>query len=136
LEVALTRRDFSRYPRYKRLGNALMSLWGSLLSGFRYRDIESGFRGLRLRVVPAMLDYYTGYRYSCAQEIAIITARLGLRVDNSFETPIALYRSQTGLRDVVCNAALGLVALVRWRFHIRAATSAGTRAGVPTERLG
>ena len=113
LDVALTRRDFSLYPAYKRLGNRLMSLWGSLLSGYRYRDVESGFRGLRLGVVPPLLERYTGFRYSCAQEIAVITARMGFRVDNSFEVPVARYRSQTGLRDVFCNAALALVAFGR-----------------------
>lgn len=113
LDVVLTRRDFTIYPAYKRVGNRLMSLWGSLLSGFPYRDIESGFRGLRLRVVPPLLEHYTGLRYSCAQEIAIITARLGFRVDNGFAVPVARYRSQTGVRDVFCNAALGLVALGR-----------------------
>ena len=136
LDVALTRRDFSCYPRYKRLGNSLMSLWGSLLSGFRYHDIESGFRGLRLRVLPPLLEYYTGYRYSCAQEIAILTARLRFRVDNSFPTPIALYRSQTGLRDVVCNALFGLLALLRFKLGLRAAPAATAGSRVPTERLG
>ncbi len=114
LDVALTCRDFSLYPYYKRVGNDLMSLWGSLCSGFRYRDVESGFRGMRLNVIPPLLDYYTGHRYSCAQEIAILTARLGFRVDNDFKTAIRLYRSQTGIRDVLLNAALGFWACARW----------------------
>jgi glycosyltransferase involved in cell wall biosynthesis len=114
LDVALTRRDFRLYPRHKRLGNDLMSLWGSAWSGFRYRDVESGFRGMRLRVLAPLLDYYTGYRYSCAQEIAVLTARLGFRVDNDFRTVIRLYRSQTGVRDVAVNAGLGFWAFARW----------------------
>lgn len=114
LDVALTRRDFSLYPEHKRLGNRLMSLWGSLWSGFHYLDVESGFRAMRLRVIPSLLDYYTGYRYSCAQEIAILTARLGFRVDNSFLTVIQRYRSQTAVRDVFINASLGLWVFIRW----------------------
>ncbi len=114
LDVALTRRDFALYPWHKCLGNDLMTLWGSLWSGFRYSDIESGFRAMRLKVIPPLLDYYTGLRYSCAQEIAILTVRLGFRVDNSFDTIIQLYRSQTALRDVFINAALGFWAFARW----------------------
>ncbi len=114
LDVALTCRDFNLYPSYKRLGNDLMSLWGSLWSGFRYRDVESGFRGMRLKVLPSLLDYYSGHRYSCAQEIAVLTARLGFRVDNDFKTVIRLYRSQTGVRDVLLNACLGFWAFARW----------------------
>lgn len=114
LDVALTCRDFSLYPRHKQLGNDLMSLWGSVWSGFRYRDVESGFRAMRLKVLAPLLDYYTGHRYSCAQEIAILTARLGFRVDNGFHTIIRHYRSQTGLRDVMINAGLGFWAFARW----------------------
>lgn len=114
LDVALTRRDFALYPAYKRLGNRLMTLWGCLWSGFGYRDVESGFRAMRLKVLPELLDYYTGYRYSCAQEIAVLTARLGFKVDNGFKTTIHHYRSQTSMRDVVINASLGFWAFSRW----------------------
>jgi glycosyltransferase involved in cell wall biosynthesis len=114
LDVALTRRDFSLYPAHKRLGNILMTLWGSLWSGYRYQDVESGFRAMRLKVIPALLEYYTGLGYSCAQEIAILTARLGFRVDNGFLTDIRHYRSQTEIKDVVVNAALGFWAFLRW----------------------
>ena len=114
LDVALTRRDFSLYPIHKRLGNYLMTLWGRLWSGFSYQDIESGFRAMRIRVLPDLLDYYAGYRYSCAQEIAVLTARLGFRVDNRFRTVIRLYRSQTGIHDVLINAAFGFWAFARW----------------------
>jgi glycosyltransferase involved in cell wall biosynthesis len=121
LDVALTRRDFALYPAYKRLGNLLMTLWGSLWSGHRYGDVESGFRAMRLKVLLPLLDYYTGYRYSCAQEIAILTARLGFRVDNRFVTVIRLYRSQTGVRDVAVNACLGCWAFVRWALGFKVA---------------
>ncbi len=114
LDVALTRRDFSLYPGYKRLGNSLMTLWGSLWSGYRYWDIESGFRAMRLKVLPGLLEYYGGRRYSCAQEIAILTARLGFCVDNRFITVIRHYRSQTAARDVIINSASAVLAFARW----------------------
>lgn len=117
LDVALTCRDFSLYPLHKRLGNRLMTFWGRLWSGFGYKDVESGFRAMRLKVLPLLLDYYTGCRYSCAQEIAILTARLGFKVDNRFKTTICHYRSQTSLRDVVINASLGFWAFTRQALH-------------------
>jgi glycosyltransferase involved in cell wall biosynthesis len=119
LDVALTRRDFTLYPAYKRLGNLLMTFWGSLWSGHRYADVESGFRAMRLKVLLPLLEYYTGCRYSCAQEIAILTTRLGFRVDNRFVTFIRLYRSQTSVRDVVTNACLGFWAFLRWALGLR-----------------
>jgi hypothetical protein len=130
LDVALTRRDFSVYPVHKRLGNRLMSSWGSLWGGFHYHDVESGFRAMRLKVLPRLLDYYTGYRYSCAQEIAILTARLGFRIDNSFSTAIRLYRSQTGLRDVVINGILGFWAFARWILGRKSARSCSAESAV------
>ncbi len=120
LDVALTRRDFSLYPAHKRLGNLLMTLWGSLWSGRRYRDVESGFRAMRVGVLPPLLRHYRGIRYSCAQEIAVLTTRLGFRVDDSFRSEIRHYRSQTGLQDVAINAAMSLCAFLHWAFRRQA----------------
>jgi len=98
-DIALTRRDFSRYPVYKRAGNRVLSLVARVLSGYPYRDVESGFRFMRARVVPRLLDYFTGWRYSCAQEIALITAMSGFHVNNSYVVRIAYYRPGTTLWD-------------------------------------
>jgi glycosyltransferase involved in cell wall biosynthesis len=132
LDVALTRRDFSLYPFHKRVGNSLMSAWGSIWGGFRYRDVESGFRAMRLKVLPHLLDYYTGYRYSCAQEIAILTARLGFRIDNDFNTAIRLYRSQTGVGDVVINGVLGMLAFARWFLRRKVVSRRSVESAVAT----
>jgi len=99
LDVVLTRRDFSKYPAYKRAGNRLLSLVARVLSGFPYRDVESGFRFMRAGAVPGLLDYFTGWRYSCAQEIALITALGGAKVDNSYRVKIAYYRPGTTILD-------------------------------------
>ncbi len=134
LDVALTWRDLSLYPAHKRLGNTLMTLWGSLWSGYRYRDIESGFRAMRLKVIPLLLDYYTGRGYSCAQEIAVLTARLGFRVDNGFMAHIRRYRSQTAVRDVLVNGALGFWAFCRWALKKKvAARRQGARSAFSGE---
>lgn len=98
-DICLTRREFSKYPLYKRAGNRLLSWVSRRLSGHPYRDVESGLRFMRAKVVPGLLDYFTGWRYSCAQEIAMITALQGWNVDNTFKVSIAYYRPGTTLWD-------------------------------------
>ena len=124
LDVVVTRRDFSIYPAHKKFGNAFLSWYGRHLSGFPYRDIESGFRFWRAWVVPQFLAYYTGRRYSWAQEISIITARLGLKVDNDFLAEVNYYRAGARARDGLNNVLLGLVAFLRVTFHLRSNVNA------------
>jgi glycosyltransferase involved in cell wall biosynthesis len=136
LDVALTRRNLSLYPVYKRFGNWLMTVWGRVWSGHPYHDVESGFRAMRLKAIPPLLEYYTGHRYSCAQEIAVLTARLGFRVDNRFQSVIQLYRSQTSLRDAVINASFGLWAFLRWALRRKVAERpAIARLVTPTDPI-
>ena len=98
-DIVLTRRDFSKYPIYKRLGNRVLSWIARLLSGHPYRDVESGLRFMRARVIPDVLDYFSGWRYSCAQEIALVTALKGHRVSNTFRVKIAYYRPGATIGD-------------------------------------
>jgi hypothetical protein len=81
------------------LGNRLLSALARLVSGFPYKDVESGFRFLRVRCLKLVLDYYTGWRYSCAQEIAIITAMHKLRIRNDYPISINYYRPGTTVTD-------------------------------------
>ncbi|MEK7475893.1 MAG: glycosyltransferase family 2 protein [Candidatus Coatesbacteria bacterium] len=112
-DIVLTRRDFSKYPLYKKWGNRLLSRVARLLSGHRYHDVESGFRFMRARVVSGLLDYFTGWRYSCAQEIALITALAGFRVDNTYVVKIAYYRPGTTIWDGVIVLLMSLYTFVR-----------------------
>ncbi|MDD5629591.1 MAG: glycosyltransferase family 2 protein [Elusimicrobia bacterium] len=114
-DVASVRRDFSLYPAYKRLGNSLLSRWASLLCGRRFFDIEAGLRVMRARVVPSLLEYFAGERYSCSQEIGILSVLLGFKVDNSLVQPVSYYRSRTRVLDFLRNAAEGLMASQRAR---------------------
>ena len=75
---------------------------------------------MRARVVPPLLEYYRGRRYSCSQELGIIPALLGFRVDNSFLQPVTYYRSRTSAWDFLNNAAMGLAASLRVRLGLRA----------------
>lgn len=112
-DVVLARRDFSAYPAYKVWGNRLLTAYARLLSGHPYADVECGFRLLRVRTLAPLLRYYTGVRYSCAQEIALISARLGYRVDNTFLIRVPRYRAGTTVADGFVVAVLALVAAAR-----------------------
>ena len=109
-DLVLGRRDFSGYPRYKRVGNWGLSVWASFLSGYRFRDAESGFRAARAKVICETLLYFTGRRYGCAQELAIIPTLLGYKIDNSFPTVINYYRQGARMRDGFTNMFMGFMA--------------------------
>ncbi len=115
-DVVLTRRDFSRYPMYKKFGNWFLSRVARILSGFPYRDVESGFRLVRAKAVPVIMDYFTGWRYSCAQEIALITAMKRFRVNNSYVVKIAYYRPGTNIWDGPIVLWMSLLTWLRLKF--------------------
>lgn len=117
-EVLLTRRDFSCYPWSKRYGNRVLSFVGSLLSGFKYNDIESGFRFLKVKTIPEFLKYYTGYKYSCAQELGIITALLKYKVSNDYLVEIEYYRPGAKITDAIFVITFGVWAFVRVKFGL------------------
>lgn len=113
LDMLLTRRDFSHYPRFKRIGNWGLSMFASVLGGYRYRDVECGLRVIRVGRVAELLSYYNGYKYSCEQELGIIAAKLGYRIDNSFLVSVPYYRAGTKVPDGLINISLGFLAWVR-----------------------
>jgi len=117
-EMALMRRDFSNYPAYKIWGNRFLSAINSVLSGVRYHDVECGFRLMKVHVLPAILAYYTGVKYSCAQEIAFLSARGGFRVDNSFVIEIPFYRYRASFMDGFTVLGLILYTFFRRMFGI------------------
>jgi hypothetical protein len=119
LDVLLVDRDFFLYPAYKVLGNRFLTALARLVSGFPYKDVESGFRFLRVRCLQLVLDYYTGWRYSCAQEIAIITALHKLRIRNDYPISINYYRPGTTVSDGFAVLAMSLWAWLRIRLGLR-----------------
>lgn len=119
VDVVLTRRNFSVYPRYKILGNQFLTWTNSRLAGFQYQDVESGLRLLRVRVLEKILAYYTGVKYSCAQEIALICARTGCRIDNDYRVDIAYYRAGTTVWDGFIVLALSFYTYIRLLFQMK-----------------
>lgn len=119
VDVVLGRRDLSGYPLYKRFGNWGLSLSGSLLAGYRYRDIECGFRAVRVRTVASLLQYFSGRRYGCAQEFGVILPRCGFTVDNTLPVRVRYYREGARFRDGAVNASMGLLAFLRVTLRAR-----------------
>lgn len=125
-DVVLTRRDFGVYPRYKIWGNRFLTWTNSILSGMKYNDVESGLRLMKVKTLQPLLSYYTGVKYSCAQEIALISARSGFKIDNDFLVEIAYYRAGTTLWDGFIVLALSFLSFLRWRFGFSTAVSYDT----------
>jgi glycosyltransferase involved in cell wall biosynthesis len=117
LEALISRRDFSLYPAYKIAGNRLLSLNASLAAGRPLHDSECGLRLLRAGLVPRLLPFYTGVRYSAEQEISVILSRLGVKLDNEFTIALKFYHSNTTLKDFFLNLLLGQIAWLRVRFN-------------------
>jgi glycosyltransferase involved in cell wall biosynthesis len=117
-DVVLTSRNFSVYPMYKILGNRFLSWTNSILSGIKYKDVESGLRLLKVKTLKPILEYYTGVKYSCAQEIALISARSGFKIDNDFQVDIAYYRAGTTVWDGFIVLFLSFITFWRWRLKL------------------
>jgi glycosyltransferase involved in cell wall biosynthesis len=119
LDVLLVDRDFSLYPRYKIWGNRFLTALARIVSGFPYHDVESGFRFIRVRCLEVVLAYYTGWKYSCAQEIAIITALHDMNISNSYPVRINYYRPGTTFADGFAVLTMSILTWIRVRFGLR-----------------
>jgi hypothetical protein len=111
-------RDLSYHGAYKRLGNRVMTLIARASGGFRFEDVESGYRVFRIGPLLDAQQYYEGYRYSETVEIAVILARLGYRVCNSYPIEIPVARTRTRIRDAAIDAVcmpLAWYRLAVWR---------------------
>lgn len=105
LAALVAERDLkgSGYTAYKRAGNAVMSWWGTLWAGRRWRDIESGFRIFTVGPLLDALRFYKGYKYSETVEVAVILSRLGYKTRNNVKIPVPVFRSRTRLYDVAVD---------------------------------
>ncbi len=114
LDALIVRRDLSTYPPYKQAGNWVMSTWATMWSGgVRFHDVESGYRIFRLGALAEALDYYQGYKYSETVEVAVVMARLGMRINNEVLVPVPVFRSRTRMKDVVIDLAAMVAAAFR-----------------------
>jgi len=118
VDCLITRRRLDGYPPLKIIGNHVMSFIGSVLARKRFYDIESGYRMIRVRAVPALLFYMVGYKYSWAQEMAVISSWLGHKIDNDQEVRINYYRKRgTRMVDALINCFFSSIILpLKWCF--------------------
>ena len=112
-DAVIARRDLADYPRYKKIGNAVMSQWASWWAGTKFYDVESGYRITRLGALADALTYYRGYRYSETVEVAIVLSRLGYKIGNDLLVPVPVFRSNTRWRDAVQDLCMCPVAWFR-----------------------
>ncbi|MEW6095223.1 MAG: glycosyltransferase family 2 protein [bacterium] len=119
LELVITKRDFSTYPFYKKFGNKFLSIWASIIGGFKFNDIESGFRVFQVKVVDELLPYYTGYRYSCEQEMGIIAAQLKIKMDNDYSVEVDTYVPGARFKDAFWIVLMGIIAFLRVKFKLQ-----------------
>ena len=97
-------RDMGYHSPYKVFGNAVMT-WIGCVSGWqRFHDIESGYRVFRIGPLLEAQEFYRGYKYSETVEVAVILARMGYRVDNSYRIQIPVARTRTRLYDAAVDA--------------------------------
>jgi len=136
-DVLLGRRDLGGYPLSKRVGNWGLSLWARILTGYPFRDVECGFRLMRLGVIADILPYFTGRNYGCAQELGVITVKRGWKMDNTLPTTVAFYRKGARIRDGLTNMTMGLLAFLRVSLHVTRAESPGDayEVTVPPEMM-
>jgi glycosyltransferase involved in cell wall biosynthesis len=107
LDLLIANRDLRTYPKYRIYGNKIISAIISLLLNFKFNDIESGFRIMKVSLVGDILQYYMGFRYSCAGEIAIVAKIMGKKIDNGY--PINVPYDRKGgpcFLDVFINLTL------------------------------
>jgi glycosyltransferase involved in cell wall biosynthesis len=113
-DVLIAERDFSGYPSYRILGNSFLSLIASYLGKFKFRDIECGFKMMKIAFIENLLNYYIGYRYSCAGEIGIAASLLGYKVDNNYKICVPYYRKRgPSFIDFFINLILYLLVVIK-----------------------
>ncbi len=111
VDMVVGERSFEAYPMVKRAGNWFLSGWATLWSGFRYRDVECGFRAMSFRVLGDFLPYFNPVCYGFAQEMSVIVPRRGWRVSNTVAIHVLRYRAGAKVRHGFNNA---LAAVRAW----------------------
>ena len=95
-DFVLGKRDLSRYPFVKKVGNFFLNAATNFISGTKLLDTESGFRAFTKKAVKKL--YLKGERYEIAVEIVFEIGRNNLKSCNvSISSP--LYVKGVGIYD-------------------------------------
>jgi glycosyltransferase involved in cell wall biosynthesis len=106
-DMAIGRRDLSKYPAYKRLGNIILSWTASVLAGQRVSDGESGFRAFNYYVMLDLMKVINPQGYELEIEINIATGMMGHKI-GFVDVSEKSYRKGVGLLSGVKNFYAGL----------------------------
>ena len=117
LDFLLTRRDFSKYPLSKKIGNIGMSIIATVLTGKLFYDSMSGLKLIKASLIPGILKYYTGYRYAAAQEISMIPAYLKYKIDNTYPIDIDFYKKGASIKDGFSVLKMSVKVFMRYLFR-------------------
>jgi dolichol-phosphate mannosyltransferase len=134
LDILIAQRDFSKYPKYRIMGNRLMSKTASCLGKFKFRDIECGFKMMKIAFIENLLNYYIGYRYSCAGEIGIAASLLGYKLDNNYKIQVGCYRKRgPNFLDLFINLVFYFLISVKIKFYLYTKKSPKARYSISVE---
>jgi glycosyltransferase involved in cell wall biosynthesis len=80
VEMAIGKRNLSKYPKYKQFGNKFLSWSASLLAGQKIEDSESGLRAFKASMLLDLYKYVnaTGFEIEC--EMNVVSSRLGYKI--------------------------------------------------------
>ncbi len=117
LDLLIGCRDLSLYPFMKKAGNLFLSYLASMLTGFSFRDTQCGFRVMSVAALNRIMPYYRARGYACEQEISIISALTGLKMDNSLRINPCYYRSNSTYPDAFHITLDSFATFLRVRFN-------------------
>jgi peptidoglycan/xylan/chitin deacetylase (PgdA/CDA1 family) len=103
LDALVACRNLAYQSRVKRAGNRVMSRWASVWAGQRLRDVECGYRIIRLGPLIHAMQYMRGYRYSQPAQLAVVMSRLGYRIRNDVVVQVPVDRSRTGFSNAIMH---------------------------------
>ena len=130
LDCVIAQRDLGYHTGYKQFGNRVMTWIGRFSGGFKFEDIESGYRVFRIGPLLDAQQYYRGYKYSETVEVAVILSRLGYRMCNSYPVKIPVARTRTRLYDAAVDAVCMPLSWYRLEVYTRTQNPALRRIAV------
>lgn len=106
-DMVVGKRNLKNYPIYKRIGNYVMNIITSLLSGQVIRDSECGFRGFKYGTLVSIFNYLEAKKYEIEMETSIA---VGLKKGKIrfIEMEVPVYRRGTGVLDGIMNIYKGI----------------------------
>lgn len=75
-DMIVGKRNISKYPLYKKIGNKGLSILASMLAGQKIEDGECGFRCMRYSLLLDLLKVINAQRYELEMEINVVAGQM------------------------------------------------------------